>query len=133
MLDLTNSSNSTLQFETLLSPLAPSLYSCLVADGRPLKAVAELLPGPEAGSSVDKHRRHWLASPAVEALTWSEVAIGMMVGLRGVGHTPPNPQRPIHGRAELEARLRLAERRIETRLQRLQRPGELVMESSEGN
>ena len=41
----------------------------------------------------------------MEPLTWSEVAIGMMVGLRGIGDAPPIPRQPTRGRAELEARL----------------------------
>ena len=80
-------------------------YSCTVASGQPLHSVATLLPGPAAGESIDDSGRHWRSSPSVEPLTWSEVAIGMMVGLRGIGDAPPIPGQPTRGRAELEARL----------------------------
>ena len=105
-IDLAAEPRPTIPVSRLLSPLTSPLFSCSLDDGTPLSEA--LLPGPSgAGATTDSAGRRWLAAPARPPLEWSDVAVGMMVGLShgALGASPPDPAKAPRSRPQLEARL----------------------------
>ena len=105
-IDLAAEPRPTIPVSRLLSPLTSPLFSCSLDDGTPLSEA--LLPGPSgAGATTDSAGRRWLSAPARPPLEWSDVAVGMMVGLShgALGASPPDPAKAPRNRPQLEARL----------------------------
>ena len=105
-IDLSAEPRPTISVGRLLSPLTSPLFTCSTDDGRPLSEA--LLPGPsEPGATTDPAGRRWLSAPIKPPLEWSDVAVGMMVGLGhgAFGASPPDPAKAPRSRPQLEARL----------------------------